>query len=43
MDRRNPNELPDPTNGCEVCATHGLKCHECKAEETDTETLPEFE
>jgi hypothetical protein len=28
----NPNELPDPGNPCEVCATHGSECLECRAE-----------
>ncbi len=26
----NLNELPDPTNPCEVCATHGAECVECR-------------
>ena len=28
----NPNELPDPSNPCEVCATHGVTCDDCRVD-----------
>jgi hypothetical protein len=40
MRKNNPNELPDPTNGCEVCATHGTECYECRDERLAALTAP---
>lgn len=42
MKSNNPNELPDPDNGCEVCATHGTECTECRRDREKQEANEEF-
>lgn len=39
MKTKNPNELPDPDNPCEVCATHGRECFECRDERQAQKTV----